>query len=100
MRRTALKTLALALAALTLPATGALAQTAYKPEYKLSTVVGPAFPWGKGGEIWADLVRERTKGRINIKMYPGASLVGGDQLIVEPIARSMMPWRIAENSLV
>ena len=42
-------------------------------------MVGPAFPWGKGGEIWADLVRERTKGRINIKMYPGAALVGGDQ---------------------
>jgi tripartite ATP-independent transporter DctP family solute receptor len=79
MRRTALKTLALALAALALPAADALAQAAYKPEYKLSTVVGPAFPWGKGGEIWADLVRERTKGRINIKMYPGAALVGGDQ---------------------
>src|SRR5512139_3999295 len=79
MRRPALKLIALALAALALPAASALAQTAYKPEYKLSTVVGPAFPWGKGGEIWADLVRERTKGRINIKMYPGASLVGGDQ---------------------
>ena len=39
----------------------------------------PAFPWGKGGEIWADLVRERTQGRINIKLYPGASLVQGDQ---------------------
>ena len=51
----------------------------YKAEYKLSTVLGPAFPWGKGGEIWADMVRERTKGRINIKMYPGTSLVGGDQ---------------------
>jgi tripartite ATP-independent transporter DctP family solute receptor len=51
----------------------------YKAEYKLSTVLGNAFPWGKGGDIWADLVRERTKGRINIKMYPGTSLVGGDQ---------------------
>jgi tripartite ATP-independent transporter DctP family solute receptor len=51
----------------------------YKGEYKLSTVVGSAFPWGRGGEKWADLVRERTNGRINIKMYPGVSLVGGDQ---------------------
>jgi tripartite ATP-independent transporter DctP family solute receptor len=51
----------------------------YKPEYKLSTVVGPAFPWGKGGEIWVDLVKQRTNGRINIKMYPGAALVQGDQ---------------------
>ena len=60
-------------------APAAFAQQAYKAEYKLSTVVGSAFPWGKGGERWAELVRERTSGRINIKMYPGASLVGGDQ---------------------
>ena len=57
----------------------ALAQTKYKDEYKLSTVVGPAFPWGKGAEIWIDLVKQRTNGRINIKLYPGVSLVQGDQ---------------------
>jgi tripartite ATP-independent transporter DctP family solute receptor len=57
----------------------AAAQTKYAPEYRLSTVVGTAFPWGKGGELWGNLVRERTKGRINIKMYPGVSLVAGDQ---------------------
>jgi len=51
----------------------------YRPEYKLSTVVGTAFPWGQAGERWGNLVRERTQGRINIKMYPGAQLVGGDQ---------------------
>ena len=51
----------------------------YKAEYRMSTVVGTAFPWGKGGEIWANLVRERTQGRINIKMYPGVSLINGDQ---------------------
>jgi tripartite ATP-independent transporter DctP family solute receptor len=51
----------------------------YKAEYKMSLVVGTAFPWGKGGEIWANLVRERTQGRINIKLYPGVSLVQGDQ---------------------
>ncbi len=64
------------LAALPLAAS---AQAAYKPEYKMSLVVGPAFPWGKGGEIWANLVRERTQGRINIKLYPGVSLIQGDQ---------------------
>lgn len=51
----------------------------YKEEYKMSLVVGTAFPWGKGGEIWANLVKERTDGRINIKLYPGVSLVQGDQ---------------------
>jgi TRAP-type transport system periplasmic protein len=51
----------------------------YKPEYKLSTVVGKPFPWGIAGERWAELVKEKTGGRINIKCYPGTSLVGGDQ---------------------
>jgi len=56
----------------------ALAQT-YKSEYRMSLVLGTAFPWGKGGEIWANKVRERTQGRINIKLYPGVSLIQGDQ---------------------
>jgi len=51
----------------------------YKAEYKLSTVVGKPFPWGIAGDRWAELVKEKTKGRINIKVYPGTSLVGGDQ---------------------
>ncbi|PPE69921.1 DctP family TRAP transporter solute-binding subunit [Caldimonas thermodepolymerans] len=56
----------------------ALAQN-YKSEYRMSLVLGTAFPWGKGGEIWANKVRERTNGRINIKLYPGVSLLQGDQ---------------------
>ncbi len=51
----------------------------YKSEYRLSTVLGPAFTWGKAGERWAELVKQKTDGRINIKLYPGTSLVGGDQ---------------------
>jgi TRAP-type transport system periplasmic protein len=67
------------LAAVALLAAGPAAAQTYKSEYKLSTVVGKPFPWGIAGERWGDLVRERTQGRINIKMYPGTSLVGGDQ---------------------
>ena len=55
------------------------AQGAYKHEYKVSTVVGTAFPWGKGAQDWIDLVKERTQGRINMKLYPGVSLINGDQ---------------------
>jgi tripartite ATP-independent transporter DctP family solute receptor len=51
----------------------------YKPEYKLSTVVAAPMPWGIAGERWAELVKQKTNGRINIKCYPGTSLVGGDQ---------------------
>jgi tripartite ATP-independent transporter DctP family solute receptor len=62
-----------------LAASPALAQSKYQAEYRLSTVVGTAFPWGKAGERWGELVKSRTGGRVNIKMYPGASLVAGDQ---------------------
>lgn len=65
-------------AAALLGVTSASAQN-YKSEYKLSIVVGTSFPWGQGAVIWSDLVRERTQGRINIKVYPGTSLVQGDQ---------------------
>lgn len=51
----------------------------YKAEYKLSSILPTAFPHGLSAQRWADLVAERTKGRINIKMYSTASLLSGDQ---------------------
>ena len=71
--------LALAASSLALAAQPALSQSKYQNEYRLSTVVGTAFPWGKAGERWGELVKTRSNGRINIKMYPGTSLVAGDQ---------------------
>jgi len=56
----------------------ALAQD-YKDEYRVSTVVPAPFPWGIAAEKWAELVAERTDGRINLRIYPGAQLVQGDQ---------------------
>ncbi|HUH61251.1 MAG TPA: DctP family TRAP transporter solute-binding subunit [Candidimonas sp.] len=75
--RALLGALACSAAALTAAAPAQAAD--YKSEYKLSIVVGTAFPWGQGAEIWSKLVKERTDGRINIKIYPGTSLVQGDQ---------------------
>lgn len=89
MKRTFLK---FTLAACALAAAGVANAQAplpagYKAEYRMSLVLGTAFPWGKGGEIWANLVRERTQGRINIKLYPGTSLVAGDQTREFPAIR-------------
>jgi len=67
---------ATALAAFSLAAP---AQTSYKAEYRMSLVLGPPTPWGQAGKLWADMVKERTQGRINIKLYPGVSLIQGDQ---------------------
>ncbi|TVR11704.1 MAG: C4-dicarboxylate ABC transporter, partial [Salinarimonadaceae bacterium] len=59
-------------------ATTAIAQN-YKDEYRVSTVVPVPFPWGIAAQTWADLVAERTDGRIKMQLYPGAQLVQGEQ---------------------
>ncbi len=80
-RRTLLKAGAAGSAALAAPfvITRSANAQSYKSEYRVSTVVGTAFPWGQGAQIWIDKVRERTQGRINMKLYPGVSLINGDQ---------------------
>ncbi len=50
-----------------------------KSEYKVSVVGNRPIPLSVGAFRWAELVTERTQGRINMKVYPGSSLVGGDQ---------------------
>ena len=52
---------------------------ALKSEYKVSVVGNRPIPLSVGAFRWAELVTERTQGRINMKVYPGSSLVGGDQ---------------------
>lgn len=51
----------------------------YKPEYKLSLVIGPQTAWGQSAVKFADLVRERTGGKINIKCYFAGQLFAGMQ---------------------
>lgn len=77
--RSFLTTAIAAAAALAFTAPTALAQQNYKSEYRMSLVLGPPSPWGQAGDIWAKLVKERTQGRIHIKLYPGVSLIQGDQ---------------------
>ncbi len=57
------------------------AQGTFKPkaEYTMQVNVGPAYDWGAGAQRWADLVKEKTNGRIKIKPYFGSSLLAGKQ---------------------
>jgi tripartite ATP-independent transporter DctP family solute receptor len=52
----------------------------FKKEYKMQINVGPQFYWGMGANKFADLVKERTNGQINIKPYWGSALLKGAQL--------------------
>lgn len=80
----------------------------YKDEYKISTVVPAPFPWGIAAEKWAELVGERTDGRITMKVYPGAQLVSGDQTkeftamrrgIIDMAVGSTINWSPQVNEL-
>jgi TRAP-type transport system periplasmic protein len=51
----------------------------YRAEYKLSVVGNRPIPLSEGAFQWADLVTQRSGGRITVKVYPGSQLVGGDQ---------------------
>ena len=55
------------------------ATAAYKTEYKLSVVPGATSGWGLTAARFAELVNERTNGRINIKVYPSSQLLAGKQ---------------------
>jgi tripartite ATP-independent transporter DctP family solute receptor len=50
-----------------------------KVEYTMQVNVGPAYGWGMGAQKWADLVKEKTGGLINIKPYFGSALLAGKQ---------------------
>ena len=74
------KWLSLGVASLALSATiGSTALAQETKEYSVSTVLGDAYPWGQMAEKWAELVKERSDGRITLKVYPNAQLVSGDQ---------------------
>ena len=47
-------------------------------EWKLSTALGPAYPEGRAGAIWARLIGERSGGRLTVKLFPGATLAQHD----------------------
>lgn len=60
----------------------------YKQEYKLSVVPGATSGWGKTGTFFADKVREKTDGRINIKVYHNSQLMSGKQTTELPLVRN------------
>jgi len=52
----------------------------FKNEYKLTMNVANETMWGQGAVKFAELAKEYTNGKVNIKVYPNAMLTGGDQM--------------------
>jgi tripartite ATP-independent transporter DctP family solute receptor len=67
------------LLSLLLLGSGMAAAADLRSEYRLSTVVGTDHPWGQAGLRWAELVRERTRGRIPIRLHADGALFKGNQ---------------------
>jgi tripartite ATP-independent transporter DctP family solute receptor len=68
---------AIVIAALSLVSTSLAAD--YKPEFKMSIVVNRDNSWGRAAERFADGIRYRTRGRIQIKTYFNGELYAGRQ---------------------
>jgi C4-dicarboxylate-binding protein DctP len=64
----------LAAAAATLAAPAVLAQSASPLVIKFSHVVAPDTPKGKGAQRFKELVEERSKGTIQVQVYPNSQL--------------------------
>ncbi len=53
---------------------------ALKKEYRMQVTVGPTTYWGMGAAKFAELVKQKTSGRIVVKPYFGSQLLKGAQL--------------------
>ncbi|MBR9979496.1 MAG: DctP family TRAP transporter solute-binding subunit [Desulfatitalea sp.] len=63
----------------------------FKKEYRLQVNVGPSFYWGMGATKFAELVAEKTDGRIHVKPYFGSALLQGAQLnAAQMVARGVI----------
>ncbi|MDR1873651.1 MAG: DctP family TRAP transporter solute-binding subunit [Synergistaceae bacterium] len=73
------KAVVLALAVVFLGLGAFPAGAAYKEEYKLDIVPSLSTGWGMGAQYFTDLVKERSGGKINIKVYANSQLTTGKQ---------------------
>jgi len=48
--------------------------------WKMSVVTNEDSSWAKGAHLFAELVKQRTNGRIQITVYPDGELANGDQV--------------------
>ena len=79
MRRIGLAIVVTFCLALGVPAASGAAD--YKPEFRLSLVISQDSAWGRAATRFADILRYRTQGRINITNYFDGQLFAGRQTI-------------------
>jgi len=61
------------------------ASAQYKATMKLASATAPDHPYNLGAQKFADLIKERTKDRIQIKIYPSLQLGKGEREMIEGV---------------
>ncbi len=75
----------------------AAASAQYKASMKLASVTPPDHFYNVGARKFAELIKERTKGRIDIKVYPAGQLGKGEREITEAIQQGAVELLITST---
>jgi tripartite ATP-independent transporter DctP family solute receptor len=91
------RSLTVVLAALLILTTAVAASAQYKATMKLASMTPPDHFYNIGARKFADLIKERTNGRIEIKLYPGGQLGKGEREITEAIQQGAVDLLITST---
>src|SRR5512147_241582 len=91
------RTLTIFLAALFVLTWAGAASAQYKATMKLASVTPPDHFYNVGARKFADLIKERTNGRIEIKNYPAGQLGKGEREITEAVQQGAVEMLITST---
>ena len=91
------RTLTVVLAALLIFTMAGAASAQYKATMKFASVTAPDHFYNVGARKFADLIKERTKGRIEIKTYPAGQLGKGEREITEAVQQGAVELLITST---
>jgi TRAP-type transport system periplasmic protein len=91
------RSLTVVLAALLIWTTAGAASAQYKATMKLASMTPPDHFYNIGAKKFADLIKEKTNGRIEIKLYPGGQLGKGEREITEAIQQGAVDLLITST---
>lgn len=69
---------------------------AFSAEYRLGHVFAIESPVGQAASTFVDLVRERSNGEIDIKVFPNGQ-IGNDEQLVRDVSRGLLEFSFANH---
>lgn len=91
------RSLTVVLAALLVFTLAGSASAQYKASMKLASVTPPDHFYNVGARKFAELIKERTGGRIDIKVYPAGQLGKGEREITEAVQQGAVEMLITST---